>query len=100
MVIVNHIKNPLHLYDTLYNHNHKFILFDTDKIFSRINYTYLLEGAICASPDSGNKWTIYQDGKKPFQFFGRTMTISNISIDEFKAKPRFKYLLRDTIHWL
>lgn len=100
MVIIKEVKSPLDLYKIFDNHNFKFILFDTDKIFSSKWYIDILQGAICASPDSGYKWTIEKEGQKPFQFKGTTMFITDKELKDLTASPRFKYILRDTIHWI
>lgn len=96
MVIIKHIDSPVHLYKIFYDHNSKFILFDTDKIFSSKWYIEIVKGAICVSPDSVNKWTIDKNGQKSFTFKGRTMFLTNLSESYFMSDSRYDLLLRDT----
>ena len=100
MVFIRDINNPTHLYEVLRDHNHKIIIFDTDKILKSQWYINKLQGAVCSSPNSGIRWRVLINNYKMFDFKGATLIITDMNLKEMKKKKHLEYILRDTLNHL
>ncbi len=89
--------SPQSLYDLFFNFNRKTIIIDTDTNLKKQALIDILEGAVCSSPDSGEKWPIRLDGRKTFRFFGSVIFLTNIDKGKFFRTKKFSYLRRDML---
>lgn len=93
-IIVDHVKSATQLYEILKNNFQGNIVFDATGIFTPACIK-LLMGAVCSSPDSGNKWLVSSENKPTFRFSGHIIILTTLSKAEMEKKDKFSYLLRD-----
>lgn len=95
-IIVQACQSPNVLYSILEEHNEKLIIFDNEILDHSKPYINILMGAVCNSPDSGDKWTVDYLDKKSFKFKGHIIILASYSGDElYKKKEKLNYVLRD-----
>lgn len=85
------------LYNVFQNFNNKIIIFDNETVLQKQSLIDILEGAICSSPDSGDKWSIRLDGHKEFKFTGSVIILTNQDKEKFFKTKKYEYLIRDMI---
>ncbi len=86
---------PKKLFNLLNSHNDKIIIFESDSILAKQAFINILQGAICSSPDSGSKWSVYLDSEKKFIFTGTIILLSTLSKEKFITSKKYFYLNRD-----
>jgi len=90
---------PKAIFDFLYKNNQSIIFFSTNdaiKILKSTACIKIIEGAVCSSPDSGSKWSVYYDNHVEFIFYG--YIVMHIKIDSIKlGLQKYHYLLRDNV---
>lgn len=103
-VFIDRVGNAEELYNLLHRHSGKKIVIDaatSPDILDKYGIIELLEGALCASPDNGEKWKVGLGcdaiDKSPFVFKGKLALLVNASKADLEKDERFEYLLRDTV---
>jgi hypothetical protein len=96
-VVYNAKTSPKSLFDFFNKNKSAIVIFNSDtavKILKSTGCIGIIKGAVCSSPDSGNKWLVGYEGQKEFTFKGKV--IMNLSDHAINWKlSKYEYLKRD-----
>ena len=85
----------LKLYNALKQHNGKILIFNKDTVLRKSGLLGIIEGGVCNSPETSEKWYVYPEGKPKFMFKGSIIILTSLTTDEFGTKKKYQWLLRD-----
>jgi hypothetical protein len=94
-IMVTEVKSPGWLYNLLNDNKTASMIFQTEVLMKRKNYTDILEGAVCSSPDSMQLWNVNYPGKKSFTFKGRILICTLLTRQEISKNGNLHYINRD-----
>jgi hypothetical protein len=98
-LIISGYSTPRSLYETLYDHNGKIIIFDDcDSVFKDPTGANLLKAALDSKDKRILSWgSASKDDEYPsrFEFIGKVIFISNLSIDKFPQAVLSRSMLAD-----
>lgn len=87
----------LKLYEVLKKHNGKILIFDNDMILTKKGLIGIIEGGVCNSPESSEKWFVNPEGKPKFMFNGSIIILTSYQRIVCEQKEKLQNVMRDCL---
>ena len=85
------------LYNAFKVHNGKLLIFNNDLVIRKKGLREIIEGGVCNSPETSERWDICPDGKTKFMFKGNVILLSSLTTQEFTGNKKYEWLRRDSL---
>jgi len=85
------------LYNAFKVHNGKLLIFNNDSVIRKKGLREIMEGGVCYTPETSERWDIRPDGKTKFMFKGNVILLSRLKNHEFTGNKKYEWLTRDSL---